>query len=54
MNGNFSSPAKYRYEDRVLFLVVPLFFLGGILGFWGFLFVVVMVISQAVNRCRYR
>ena len=27
---------KFRFEDRVLFFVVPLFFLDAILGIWGF------------------
>ena len=36
MNRHSGSPAKYRFEDRVLFLIVPLSVLDGILGFWGF------------------
>ncbi len=36
MNRRVGSPAKYRFEDRFLFFIVPLFVLDGILGFWGF------------------
>ncbi len=36
MNGRVGSPAKYRFEDRFLFFIVPLFVLDGILGIWGF------------------
>jgi hypothetical protein len=36
MKPRISSPDRYRYEDRFLFIVVPLIFLDGILGFWGF------------------
>ncbi len=36
MNACVGSPAKYRFEDRFLFIVVPLFVLDGILGIWGF------------------
>ncbi len=36
MNHCAGSPAKYRFGDRFLFIVVPLFVLDGILGFWGF------------------
>jgi len=31
-----SSPANYRFEDRFLFVVVPLFMLDAALGFFGF------------------
>ena len=30
------SPARYRFEDRFLFFIVPLFVLTGILDIWGF------------------
>ncbi len=36
MECRVGSPAKFRFEDRVLFFVVPLFFLDAILGIWGF------------------
>ncbi|MGD1107902.1 MAG: hypothetical protein ABR865_12725 [Terracidiphilus sp.] len=36
MNRRVGSPAKYRFEDRFLFFIVPLFVLDGVLGFWGF------------------
>lgn len=36
MNACVGSPAKYRFEDRFLFFIVPLFVLDGILGIWEF------------------
>jgi hypothetical protein len=36
MNAHVGSPAKYRFEDRFLFFIVPLFVLDGILGIWEF------------------
>jgi hypothetical protein len=36
MESRISSPARNRAEDRVLFIVIPLFVLDAILGIWGF------------------
>jgi len=36
MERRVISPARSRFFDRFLFFIVPLFFLDGILGFWGF------------------
>ncbi len=36
MNVRVGSPAKYRFEDRCFFVVVPLFVLDAVLGIWGF------------------
>ena len=36
MNGCVGSPAQYRFQDRFLFFIVPLFVLDAILGYWGF------------------
>jgi hypothetical protein len=36
MERRVSSPAKKRFEDRFLFIIVPLLFLDAVLGFWGF------------------
>ena len=36
MERRVVSPAKSRYEGRFLYLVVPLFFLDVVLGWWGF------------------
>ena len=34
MGCNTGSPAKFKFEDRILFIIVPLYVLGGILDFW--------------------
>jgi hypothetical protein len=36
MGCNTGSPTKFKFEDRILFIIVPLFVLDGILNFWGF------------------
>ncbi|MGA2887435.1 MAG: hypothetical protein ABSE51_05235 [Terracidiphilus sp.] len=36
MEHHTGSPAKFKFEDRFLFIIVPLFVLLGILDIWGF------------------
>jgi hypothetical protein len=36
MQRRVGSPARKRFEDRFLFIIVPLFVLDAVLGFWGF------------------
>ena len=35
MERQVSSPARFRFIDRFLFVVLPLFFLDLVLGWWG-------------------
>jgi hypothetical protein len=36
MQRRAGSPARKRFEDRFLFIIVPLIVLDAVLGFWGF------------------
>jgi hypothetical protein len=36
MERRVGSPARYRFDDRFLFIIVPLFLLDAVLGGWAF------------------
>jgi hypothetical protein len=53
MERRISSPAKYRFEDRVLFFIVPLFPLVFILSFWGFHYYHIHLAGSLAYLCAF-